>query len=66
MPSRLICAAKAYGVKAVNPGGIVNWKFGRNANSLTEPVDGYTRTTPATMASMLWPESSQISGPVPR
>jgi len=49
----LISAAKAYGVKAVNPGGIVNWKFGRNANSLTEPVDGYTRTTPATIISSL-------------
>src|SRR6185295_7626885 len=49
----LICAAKAYGVKAVNPGGIVNWKFGHNANSLTEPVDGYTRTTPATIISGL-------------
>ena len=47
----LIWAAKAYGVKAVNPGGIVNWKFGRNANGLTEPVDGYTRTTPAPSCS---------------
>jgi formylmethanofuran dehydrogenase subunit A len=49
----LICAAKAYGVKAVNPGGIVNWKFGHNANGLTEPVDGYTKMTPATIISGL-------------
>jgi formylmethanofuran dehydrogenase subunit A len=49
----LIGAAKAYGVKAVNPGGIVNWKFGHNASSLTEPVDGYTKMTPAKIISGL-------------
>ena len=27
----LISAAKAYGVKAVNPGGVVAWKWGKNA-----------------------------------
>src|SRR5439155_1307569 len=54
----LIWAAKAYGVKAVNPGGIVNWKFGRNANSLTEPVDGYTRTVRGSTCSMSSPGAS--------
>src|SRR5712692_2396161 len=49
----LIWAAKAYGVKAVNPGGIVAWKFGKNANSLSEPVDGYRRVTPAQTISSL-------------
>src|SRR5256712_2716626 len=39
----LIGAAKGYGVKAVNPGGIVAWKFGKNASKLSEPVDGYRR-----------------------
>lgn len=43
----LISAAKAYGVKAVNPGGIVDWKWGRNARTLSEPVEGYRRMTPA-------------------
>src|SRR5229473_6820506 len=49
----LIWAAKAYGVKAVNPGGIVAWKFGKNANKLSEPVDGYRRVTPAQIISSL-------------
>ena len=43
----LISAAKAYGVKAVNPGGIVDWKWGKNARTLSEPVEGYRRMTPA-------------------
>jgi formylmethanofuran dehydrogenase subunit A len=49
----LIWAAKAYGVKAVNPGGVVAWKFGKNANVLSDPVDGYSRVTPATIISSL-------------
>jgi formylmethanofuran dehydrogenase subunit A len=49
----LICAAKAYGVKAVNPGGVVNWKFGKNASVLSEPVDGYSKVTPAKIISSL-------------
>ncbi len=49
----LIWAAKAYGVKAVNPGGVVAWKCGKNANVLSDPVDGYSRVTPATIISSL-------------
>jgi formylmethanofuran dehydrogenase subunit A len=49
----LIWAAKAYGVKAVNPGGIVNWKWGHNAHLLSEPVEGYSRVTPATIIAGL-------------
>ena len=37
----LIWAAKAYGVKAVNPGGVAAWKWGKDAKQLHEPVDGY-------------------------
>ena len=36
-----IWAAKAYGVKAVNPGGVTAWKWGKNARHLGEPVEGY-------------------------
>jgi formylmethanofuran dehydrogenase subunit A len=43
----LIWAAKTYGVKAVNPGGVAAWKWGKNARSLSEPVEGYSRVTPA-------------------
>ena len=49
----LIWAAKAYGVKAVNPGGIVNWKWGKNAHVLSEPVEGYSRVTPAAIIAAL-------------
>ncbi len=43
----LIWAAKSYGVKAVNPGGVAAWKWGKNARKLLEPIEGYTRVTPA-------------------
>ncbi len=33
-----IWAAKAYGVKAVNPGGVAAWKWGKDAKGLFEPV----------------------------
>jgi formylmethanofuran dehydrogenase subunit A len=49
----LICAAKAYGIKAVNPGGILNWKWGKNANQLSSPLEGYSRVTPATIIAGL-------------
>jgi formylmethanofuran dehydrogenase subunit A len=49
----LICAAKAYGVKAVNPGGILNWKWGKNANQLSSPLEGYSRVTPGTIIAGL-------------
>jgi formylmethanofuran dehydrogenase subunit A len=49
----LIWAAKVYGVKAVNPGGVLAWKFGKNAHVLSDPVDGYRRVTPATIISSL-------------
>jgi formylmethanofuran dehydrogenase subunit A len=42
----LIWSAKVYGVKAVNPGGIAAWKWGKNAGGLNVPVEGYRTTTP--------------------
>jgi formylmethanofuran dehydrogenase subunit A len=49
----LVWAAKAYGVKAVNPGGLVAWKWGKNASVLSEPVEGYRSVTPARIISGL-------------
>jgi len=49
----LIWAAKAYGVKGVNPGGVTAWKWGKNAKTLTEPVPGYSKVTPARIISSL-------------
>ena len=49
----LIGAAKVYGVKAVNPGGVAAWKWGKNASALYEPFEGYQRLTPARIISGL-------------
>jgi formylmethanofuran dehydrogenase subunit A len=49
----LIDAAKVYGVKAVNPGGVAAWKWGKNANGLSEPIEGYSKVTPARIISSL-------------
>src|SRR6476660_3518733 len=43
----LIWAAKAYGVKAVNPGGVTAWKWRKDAKQIHEPVYGYSKITPA-------------------
>ena len=47
MVAWLIWAAKVYGIKAVNPGGVAAWKWGKNARALHEPIEGYRRLTPA-------------------
>ena len=48
-----IWAAKAYGVKAVNPGGVTAWKWGKDAKAMFEPVPGYNKVTPATIIASL-------------
>jgi len=49
----LVWAAKSYGVKAVNPGGVVAWKWGKDAKVLSEPVEGYRQVTPAKIIACL-------------
>jgi formylmethanofuran dehydrogenase subunit A len=49
----LIWAAKVYGVKAVNPGGVAAWKWGKNASLLHEPIEGWARVTPAAVIAGL-------------
>jgi formylmethanofuran dehydrogenase subunit A len=48
-----IWAAKAYGVKGVNPGGVTAWKWGKNASAMFESVPGYNKVTPALIVSAL-------------
>jgi formylmethanofuran dehydrogenase subunit A len=48
-----IWAAKAYGVKAVNPGGVAAWKWGKDAKGLSEPIPGFSNVTPAKIISSL-------------
>jgi formylmethanofuran dehydrogenase subunit A len=49
----LLWAAKVYGVKAVNPGGVAAWKWGKDAKQLHEPVEGYGKVTPAKIIAAL-------------
>jgi formylmethanofuran dehydrogenase subunit A len=49
----LIWAAKVYAVKAVNPGGVAAWKWGKDAKTLSAPVEGYSKVTPAKIISSL-------------
>jgi formylmethanofuran dehydrogenase subunit A len=49
----LIGAAKVYGVKAVNPGGVEAWKWGKNASTLSEPIEGYSKLTAGQIISSL-------------
>jgi formylmethanofuran dehydrogenase subunit A len=60
-----ISAAKAYGVKAVNPGGVTAWKWGKNANKLSEPVEGYSRVTPAMIIASLGAIIDELALPHP-
>jgi formylmethanofuran dehydrogenase subunit A len=48
-----IWAAKAYGVKAVNPGGVAAWKWGKDAKGLFETIPGYKSLKPSQIISGL-------------
>ena len=49
----LIWAAKTYGIKAVNPGGVTAWKWGKDAKIMSEPISGYNTLTPAKVVAGL-------------
>jgi formylmethanofuran dehydrogenase subunit A len=49
----MLGAAKAYGVKAVNPGGVAAWKWGKDAKGLTSPIEGYSKATPGKIIASL-------------
>jgi formylmethanofuran dehydrogenase subunit A len=49
----LVWAGKAYGVKAVNPGGVVAWKYGKDAKIMSEVVPGYSTLTPSKIVAGL-------------
>ena len=46
-------AAKVYGVKAVNPGGVTAWKWGKDAVPVHEPVVGCNKVDPGVIVSNL-------------
>jgi formylmethanofuran dehydrogenase subunit A len=43
----MLWASKTFGIKAVNPGGVAAWKWGKNANQLHKPIEGYSTVTAA-------------------
>ena len=49
----MLWAAKTYGIKAVNPGGVAAWKWGKNASLLHEPIEGYKSITAAQIIAQL-------------
>ncbi|HUE75135.1 MAG TPA: formylmethanofuran dehydrogenase subunit A [Pirellulaceae bacterium] len=61
----LIGAAKTYGVKAVNPGGVTAWKYGKNASVMSEVVPGYSTLTPAQIVTGLSRIVDQLGLPHP-
>ncbi len=61
----LIWAAKGYGVKAVNPCGVAAWKWGKDAKILSEPVEGYSKVTPATIIASLAAMVDELQLPHP-
>ena len=46
-------AAKAYGIKAVNPGGVAAWKYGNDAKIMTETIPGYSTLTPGEVVTQM-------------
>ncbi|MCR9297067.1 MAG: formylmethanofuran dehydrogenase subunit A [bacterium] len=46
-------AAKAYGIKAVNAGGVAAWKKGHDAKQLTSSIAGYSKLTPGEIITQL-------------
>jgi formylmethanofuran dehydrogenase subunit A len=49
----LIQSAKTFGIKAVNPGGVAAWKWGKNANQLHQPIEGYAKITAGQIVTQL-------------
>jgi formylmethanofuran dehydrogenase subunit A len=60
-----IWAAKAYGVKAVNPGGVAAWKWGKDAKTLSGPIEGYSKLTPRNIIAGLARIVDQLGLPHP-
>ena len=57
----LIWAAKAYGVKAVNPGGVAAWKWGKDAKQAPRPGRRLQQGHAGRRSSPAWRRSSTNS-----
>jgi formylmethanofuran dehydrogenase subunit A len=50
----LLAATKGYAVKIVNPGGVENWKWGRNVGDLDDEVIGFGVTPRQIITTLAW------------
>ncbi len=50
----LLDATKGYAIKIVNPGGVENWKWGRNVSELDDEVIGFGVTPRQILATLAW------------
>ncbi len=60
----LLCASKGYGIKVVNPGGVENWKYGKNVQELDDRVIGFD-VTPQDILTALAQISMELNLPHP-
>jgi formylmethanofuran dehydrogenase subunit A len=60
-----VWAAKAYGIKAVNPGGVAGWKWGKDCKGLADVVPGYKKVTPAKVVAALARIADELQLPHP-
>jgi formylmethanofuran dehydrogenase subunit A len=60
-----VWAAKAYGIKAVNPGGVAGWKWGKDCKGLADVVPGYKKVTPAKIVAALAQIADDLKLPHP-
>jgi formylmethanofuran dehydrogenase subunit A len=58
-------AAKSYGIKAVNPGGVAAWKWGKDAKQLSSSIEGYSRLTPGVIVTQLAQICEELGLPHP-
>lgn len=59
----LLEATRGYAVKIVNPGGVENWKWGRNVASLDDGVIGFEGVTPRKILESLAEASRDLGLP---
>ncbi len=50
----LLGASKGYAIKIVNPGGVENWKWGRNVSTLDDEVIGFGVTPRQIITALAW------------
>jgi formylmethanofuran dehydrogenase subunit A len=50
----LLEASKGYAIKVVNPGGVENWKWGRNVSELDDQVIGFGITPRQIVTTLAW------------